>query len=138
MKITEVKEQLNNLQQLRFKLPDGSCVPKHFHVTEVGVTTKKFIDCGGTVRVEKAVNFQLWEADDVDHRLAPKKLLKIISLSQAILDMEGLEVEVEYQSVTIGRYGLDFDGTNFLLTPKQTDCLAKGECGIEQECCPSC
>jgi len=40
---------------------------------------------------------------------------------------------VEYQADTIGKYGLDFDGNHFLLTTKQTDCLAKDTCGIPVE-----
>lgn len=31
-----------------FKLENGNSVPEHFHVTEVGIITKDFIDCGGT------------------------------------------------------------------------------------------
>ena len=34
---------------------------------------------------------------------------------------------------TIGKFSLDFDGTNFLLTTKLTDCLAKDNCGISTE-----
>jgi len=34
-------------------LENGTMVPEHFHVTEVGVVTKHFIDCGGTVRNER-------------------------------------------------------------------------------------
>ena len=34
---------------------------------------------------------------------------------------------------TIGKFNLDFDGTNFLLTSKLTDCLAKDNCGIPTE-----
>lgn len=45
--------------------------------------------------------------------------------------MEDLEIEVEYQSVTIGKYDLGFDGTNFILLAKQTACLAKEACGVE-------
>ena len=40
---------------------------------------------------------------------------------------------MEYQGETIGKFGLDFDGTNFVLTNKQTDCLAKDNCGIPEE-----
>ncbi|MGW8123551.1 DUF6428 family protein [Roseivirga echinicomitans] len=36
MKISEIKSHLNNLEQIAFQLPDGSLVPSHFHVTEVG------------------------------------------------------------------------------------------------------
>jgi len=133
MKLSEIKSQLNQLETIAFQLPDGTLVPNHFHVTEVGKVTKHFIDCGGTVRHEEVVNFQLWEANDYDHRLHPEKLLKIIELSQHKLDIGDLEIEVEYQGATIGKYGLDFDGKNFLLTTKKTDCLAKDNCGIPQE-----
>lgn len=133
MKLSEIKSHLNTLQTIAFQLPDGTLVPNHFHVTEVGKVTKHFIDCGGTVRHEEVVNFQLWEANDYDHRLHPEKLLKIIELSQNKLDIGDLEIEVEYQGATIGKYGLDFDGKNFLLTTKMTDCLAKDNCGIPQE-----
>ena len=29
----------------------------------------------------------------------------------------------------LSRFGLEFDGVDFVLTPKQTDCLAKEACG---------
>ncbi|WP_373073692.1 DUF6428 family protein [Zeaxanthinibacter enoshimensis] len=133
MRLSEIKDQLARLEQIAFQLPNGDLVPNHFHVTEVGKITKHFIDCGGIVRHEEVVNFQLWNADDYDHRLHPEKLLHIIELSQEKLDIGDLEIEVEYQGDTIGKFGLDFDGTNFLLTSKQTDCLAKDNCGIPVE-----
>ena len=133
MKLSEIKSHLNQLETIAFQLPNGTLVPNHFHVTEVGKVTKHFIDCGGTVRHEEVVNFQLWEANDYDHRLHPEKLLKIIELSQNKLDIGDLEIEVEYQGATIGKYGLEFDGKNFLLTTKMTDCLAKDNCGIPKE-----
>lgn len=132
MKLSEIKKALNSLETIAFQLPDGSLVPNHFHVTEVGQITKNFIDCGGTVRKEEVVNFQLWDANDYDHRLHPEKLVKIIELSEKILDIKDHEIEVEYQGATIGKYGLDFDGTNFLLTTKATDCLAREECGVPE------
>lgn len=133
MKLSEVKSALKSLETIGFLLPDGSLVPSHFHVTEVGKVSKHFIDCGGTVRQEDVVNFQLWNADDYDHRLHPEKLISIIELSEKVLQIEDHEVEVEYQGETIGKFGIDFDGTNFLLTTKQTDCLAKDACGIPAE-----
>jgi len=30
-----------------FVLPDGDVIPAHYHVTEVGHVTKRFVDCGG-------------------------------------------------------------------------------------------
>ncbi|WP_147679056.1 DUF6428 family protein [Algibacter pacificus] len=133
MKLSEIKKELSTLNQIAFKLPNGELVPNHFHVTEVGKITKHFIDCGGTVRKENVVNFQLWNANDYDHRLHPEKLLNIIELSEKTLGIEDLEIEVEYQGETIGKFGLDFDGTNFLLTTKQTDCLAPDQCGVPAE-----
>lgn len=133
MKLSNVKNSLTNLDKVAFQLPNGDFVPQHFHVTEVGVINKRFIDCGGTLRNETVVNFQLWEADDYDHRLAPKKLHDIITLSEEKLGIEDWEIEVEYQGETIGKYGLDFNGSNFLLTTKMTDCLAKDNCGIPEQ-----
>ncbi len=133
MKLSEIKVQLRQLGSIAFQLPDGELVPSHFHVTEIGKVTKHFIDCGGTLRNEEVVNFQLWSANDYNHRLHPEKLLNIIELSERVLGIEDLEIEVEYQAETIGKFGLDFDGKNFLLTQKQTDCLAKDQCGIPAE-----
>ncbi|MFZ4613159.1 MAG: DUF6428 family protein [Bacteroidia bacterium] len=130
MKLSTFKEHLSNLNTVNFVLPNGTFVPKHFHVTEVGLITKNFIDCGGTVRTEKVVNFQLWVAEDLNHKLEAKKLMEIISLSEKLFSNEDLEIEVEYQSNTIGKYGLDYNDHNFLLTAKQTNCLAKDNCGI--------
>ena len=132
MKLSQVKSILNKLETIQFQLPNGELVPNHFHVTEVGKITKNFIDCGGTVRNEEVVNFQLWNANDYDHRLHPEKFLKIIELSEKVLNIEDLEIEVEYQAETIGKFGLEFDGKSFLLTTKQTDCLAKDNCGIPE------
>ncbi|RZJ71753.1 DUF6428 family protein [Flavobacterium sp.] len=129
MKVSQVKAVLPDMENVRFKLEDGSFVPEHFHVTEVGIITKTFIDCGGKIRREKTANFQLWNADDYEHRLKPNKLLAIISLSEKILEMDDLEIEVEYQLATIGKYDLRFDGENFLLASKQTACLAVENCG---------
>ena len=133
MTLSEFKKHLTNVTDIHFVLPNGSLVPKHFHVTEVGQITKRFIDCGGTVRDEKAVSFQLWEANDFDHRLAPKKLADIIALSETKLAIEDAEIEVEYQAETIGKYGIDYNGKEFLLTRKLTNCLADDKCGIPAE-----
>lgn len=131
MKLSEIKKHLQNLETIGFQLANGEFVPAHFHVTEVGKITKDFIDCGGKVRSESVVNFQLWEERDYNHRLHPEKLIKIIELSEKMFSLDDLEIEVEYQGKeTIGKYNLDFDGTNFLLTSKVTACLALDACGI--------
>jgi hypothetical protein len=133
MKLSAFKKALESLTDVNFTLENGTMVPEHFHVTEVGMITKNFIDCGGTVRTEKVVSLQLWEANDFDHRLKPQKLLNIIALSEKMLGIEDLDIEVEYQASTIGKFGLNFEGKNFVLTSKQTNCLASDKCGIPTE-----
>jgi hypothetical protein len=133
MKLSEIKEILATAEGVNFKLENGNSVSEHFHVTEVGVITKDFIDCGGTVRHEKVANFQLWDTNDYEHRLKAGKLINIISLSEKVLGMGDLEIEVEYQAETIGKYDLGYDGQNFLLISKKTACLAMDKCGVPDE-----
>ncbi|UQD56667.1 DUF6428 family protein [Flavobacterium sp. K5-23] len=133
MKLSEIKTQLATLDTVAFILPNGTYVPEHFHVTEIGFITKNFIDCGGKVRNETVVNFQLWDANDFEHRLKPRKLLDIIALSEKVLGIEDFEIEVEYQAETIGKYDLDFNGKDFILVNKQTACLALDQCAIPTE-----
>lgn len=133
MKLSEIKNHLQTLSTIAFRLPNGELVPRHFHVTEIGKIDKRFIDCGGIIRKEHKVSFQLWEADDYDHRLHPEKLLSIISLSQKALGIADQEIEVEYQGKTIESYDVGFDGKEFLLLPKQTDCLAQDKCAVSPQ-----
>lgn len=133
MTLEQIKEILPTLENVEFQLEDGTFVPEHFHVTEVGQINKKFIDCGGVIREEAVVNFQLWNADDYEHRLKPGKLLNIIKLSEEKLGIDNNEIEVEYQSNTIGKYDLEFNGKVFVLKSKTTACLAQDACGIPSE-----
>ena len=150
MLLSEFKKELKNLSRLYFELPGGELVPSHFHVTEVGSIRKNFIDCGGVIRNERKVSFQLWEADDYDHQLHPEKLMQIISIAEEKLNLQDVEIEVEYQGQSINKYHLDFDGEKFLLLNTKTDCLAKDNCGVpaskpkvklanvsEQQCSPN-
>ena len=130
MKLSEIKELLPSLQAINFKLPSGKYVPEHFHVTEIGLASRHFIDCGGIERLEKVINFQLWDANDLEHRLKAERLMKIITLSEKILKLEDLEIEVEYQSDTIGRYNLAFNGRSFELVSLKTACLASDHCAM--------
>lgn len=133
MKLSEIKTILPTLNTVEFQLENGTWVPEHFHVTEVGMIMKHFIDCGGTTRTEKTVSFQLWDADDFEHRLKPGKLLTIIELAEEQLGIEDHEIEVEYQNTTIGKYDLEFSGQTFVLRNKTTACLAQDACGIPAE-----
>jgi hypothetical protein len=130
MKLSQIKALLPTLDKVRFKLENGQEVPTHYHVTEVGTTHKHFIDCGGTVRNETKVSFQLWYANDTDHTLSAQKLANIILLSEQKLQLPDAEVEVEYQTETIGKYNLVFDGAYFILQNTTTACLAEDQCGI--------
>jgi hypothetical protein len=130
MKLSELKNALTHLEKLSFELPNGSLVPSHFHVTEIGRINKDFIDCGGTIRHEEAITMQLWESIDFHHRLKPERLLSIIAMSESKLSIPDAEIEVEYQAKTIGKYGLSFRDGKLKLTNKKTDCLATDACGI--------
>ena len=131
MTLVECKNMLKSLDELNFQLPNGTLVPAHFHITEVGVITRDFIDCGGKWRTEKKVNFQLWYSDDYNHRLSPNTLLGIILKSEALLDMsDDFFVEIEYQLETIGKYTLGFEQDRFMLLHTETACLAEDACGI--------
>lgn len=133
MNLSTLKNILPTLENISFQLEDGTLVPSHFHVTEIGLITKKFIDCGGTMRDEQKINFQLWVAEDFDHRLAASKLLNIIHLAEKQLGLSDLSIEAEYQGQTIETYALDFDNNRFVLRKKTTDCLAKDNCGIPEK-----
>lgn len=132
MKLSEFKSHLSKLTSILFVKQNRHVIPHHFHITEVGVVTKKFIDCGGSVHENKFINLQLWVADDYNHRLSPASLLNIIDMSQKIIGGEDLEIEVEYQNETIGRYDVAIQGQYFVLNPKHTDCLAPIKCNIPQ------
>jgi Family of unknown function (DUF6428) len=129
MKLSEFKNALSVVSKLNFTLPNGKKIPTHFHITEIGLSSKHFIDCGNEIHVNKWANLQIWVAADIYHRLKPSALLKIIESSKMILGDEDLEIEVEYQTDTIGKYGLELNGENFVLVSKNTDCLAQAVCG---------
>lgn len=133
MKLSKLKTILPTLENVEFQLENGNFVPEHFHVTEIGQITKTFIDCGGVIRTESVINFQLWNANDFEHRLKPTKLLNIIKLSEEKLAIGDFDIEVEYQNETIGKFDLDFNGNHFVLKNKTTACLAEDACGIPTE-----
>ena len=133
MLISAFKQTLGAIDTLRFQMSNGHFVPAHFHITEVGNVTRNYIDCGGVQRQENKLNLQLWVASDTDHRLKPNNLLNILQLAEKQLGYSNVEVEIEYQQNTIGRYKLAFDGAVFQLINTQTACLAPDQWGIPQE-----
>ena len=130
MKLSEFKKQLETSNQLQFVLQNGQKVPSHFHITEIGVTTKQFTDCGNTFRISKKITFQLWSSVDIHHRLEAQKVQNIINSVTNKLETDDLEIEIEYQQETVGKFGLDFIDNQFVLTNTFTDCLAKENCGL--------
>ena len=130
MKLSQFKKHLEAVEQINFVLPNGTKIPSHFHITEVGMTTKQFTDCGNTFRISKTATFQLWTSVDFYHRLEPQKILKIINATDKMFADEDLDIEIEYQLDTIGKFGLEFSNDEFVLTNTKTDCLAKDNCGI--------
>ena len=88
MKLSALKILLQELNQVEFVLPNGEKVPEHFHVTEIGKIEKTFVDCGGALRKEAVINFQLWSADDYNQRLSAQKLRSIVDVSEKMLALE--------------------------------------------------
>ncbi len=133
MNISELKNHLQSVNSIDIYTPEGLAIPPHFHLTELGLNTRHFIDCGTSIHTDEYACLQLWVAQDTDHRLSPEKFLKIIEASSGIIQHKDLEIEVEYQTNTIGRYGLEFKNGKFHLTNKHTDCLAKDNCGVPEQ-----
>ena len=134
MHLNQFKEALKIVNTLRFRLPNGQLIPPHFHITEVGESTKKFIDCGNTVREEKYIVFQLWHDQDTSHRLSPQKLLSIIEQSEKLLKFKDLEIRVEYQGATINVFRMaSLNDGSFKLDKTETACLAEDACGIQPQ-----
>ena len=132
MILSELKLQLPQLDGLRFRLPDGKRVPRHFHVTEVGLVRKSFMDCGGTLREATTVSLQLWYSSDLHHRLQADKLLRILEQATDTLGLPDATIEVEYQGPTLQRYGLSITDGELHLTTLHTACLASDSCGVPQ------
>ena len=50
MLFSAFKQSLNELDTLKFQLPEGQFIPSNFHITEVGNVKRNYIDCGGKLR----------------------------------------------------------------------------------------
>ena len=133
MKLSQIKNILKLKEDVKFKLINWDIIPEHFHITEIWLVSKKFIDCGWSLRENNTINFQLRTDEDFDHRLSSSKLLNIIDIYQKTISDQDFEVDIEYQDYTIGIYTLDYINNYFVLMPKITDCLAKDKCGITQK-----
>jgi len=135
MKLTKLIEILEHHAQseITLKLPDDSCVPPHFHITEVGLIKRTFIDCGGKNHHKENALLQVWIAHDYNHRVQAGKLAQIIRKATHVIPSQELEVEFEHEApvltqLPIERYELSEGMITLYLRYKATDCLAKDIC----------
>lgn len=141
--VKELQDYLKESTSLHIMLPEGAFVPGHFHITEVGLVKKVFIDCGGIKRRRRACVLQVWTADDYDHKLTSDKLGKILTMAEPILRTDKLAVEIEYGERYVSQYPLvrvevTPSGLLFVLGGKQTACLAPDKCGVSKCCGKGC
>jgi hypothetical protein len=143
MNLKELKTRLHQhpALTLAIALPDGRRIPAHYHVTEVGHVTKKFVDCGGKFRASETCVLQTYIGSSADdgHRLTAGKLLHILGLAGFVLPSGELPVEVEYEDHAISQFpvtGTTVAGDTLTLElgTKHTDCLAKEQCGLDDGC----
>jgi hypothetical protein len=135
MKLSEFKKVLSSQsdKSLHFVLPTGTKIPVHAHVTDVARIDKRFIDCGGTFRTESVCRLQAWFADDTDHRIGARMLLKVLDKAAGFLESEDLDVDVEYEAPFISQFPISTVevGEEALLVHleiKHTTCLAEDIC----------
>lgn len=127
--------QATTAATLELRIGPQQTLPRHFHVTEVGLVTKDFIDCGGVRRRDQTCVLQTLVAHDTDHRLSPQKLAGILEKSAALGLDPHLPVDVELQGTSIETWRVVAaqmaDNTLiFTLEPKHTACLAEDLCGL--------
>jgi len=143
MNITELKAQLRAHPELNVSIrrPDGSLIPAHYHLTEVGHVAKNFVDCGGKFRTSESCVLQthFGSPRDDGHRLTAGRFAMILDLAKPILPSEDLMVEIEYDAGVISQSPLESialsGGTVQLhLGARHTDCLAKEKCGTDEGC----
>lgn len=145
MKLREFKETLANNQNKQFliKLPNNKKIPQSFHITEVGLVTKVFIDCGGKIHKNETCQLQAWVGSDINHRIETGKMLNILKLSQSIVPNDSIDLEIEYEDEIISQYSVSQaimteETVTLDLSLKHTDCLAKELCipkSSDQEGC---
>lgn len=143
MNIPELKARLRAHPELNVSIlrPDGTAIPAHYHLTEVGHVAKKFVDCGGKFRSSETCVLQthFGSPRDDGHRLTAGKFAMILDLAKPILPTEDLPVEVEYEAGVISQAPLNGVSVEngvvqLQLGSKHTDCLAKEKCGTDDGC----
>lgn len=140
MKLLQFKSALQlapSTANPQFLQANGLPVAAHYHITEIGLVLKNYVDCGGVVRQERKASMQLWLANDTEHRLSTSKLMEIIEKSVQLFGLKDEELEIEFQGQTIETYGLEAQDFGFQFVAKKTTCLAPNHCGIPNELLPT-
>jgi hypothetical protein len=91
MKLSQFKSALQLAKPAsnpQFLQINGLPVAAHYHITEIGLILKNYVDCGGVVRQERKASMQLWLANDTDYRLSTEKLLGIIEKSEQLFGFQ--------------------------------------------------
>jgi hypothetical protein len=145
MELIQLLEVLKNHpdRSMKIVLPNGTAIPAHFHVTEVGHVQKRFVDCGGTLRSSASCLLQIWVANDLDHRLDTTKLNKIIEKGLGLFDNQQIPIEIEYEQGVLSQYPLqsiqiDDGGLVFQVDNKHTACLAPDKCRVDLNVVSAC
>src|SRR5436189_5896365 len=126
----------------RFVLPDGSYIPAHAHVTEVGHVARNFIDCGGLTGKEEKVVLQAHVGGDTGHRLRSDRLASILQLGRRVVPNAEMDVDVEYDCCVVAQYPIteakqDGKYLNLILERGRTQCRARDRREVEtaEGCC---
>jgi hypothetical protein len=145
MELIQLLEVLKNHpdRSMKIVLPNSKAIPAHFHVTEVGHVQKRFVECGGTLRISASCVLQIWVANDLDHRLDTTKLNKIIEKGLGLFDNQQIPIEIEYEQGVLSQYPLqsiqiDDGGLVFQVDNKHTACLAPDKCRVDLNVVSAC
>ena len=57
MKLSAIKKELSSLEKIVFILPNGTYVPEHFHVTEIGLITKNLLTAAEKFEMKLLLTF---------------------------------------------------------------------------------
>ena len=142
--LTDLLSELNQADgnlSISIFTPSGLGIASHYHITEIGRTTKNFVDCGGTKRSDSHTSFQIWVANDTDHRVRVSKLVKIIESGLGLVDASD-QVVFEYDNNhSIILYGIEKIqrleyAFNIFLSKLRTNCLAPDKCNVAPEQMP--
>ncbi len=96
---------------LIIKLPDQRIIPSHFHLRDVGLVNRYFIDCHGNKKETNHILLQAWVGHDHEHSIDSRKFAKILSHSEKvekvfdrIPDLASTPILIEYQEDHIMQY----------------------------------